>query len=161
MAGTQFLIVLGGGALLLGLACVIWIVRSKRRNYGTPNWPRVVGRILDVSVATLARETPAGMVTTFTPMVRYEYAVEGEIYVGQRVHVSRDERLTTQRRSEADRRVARYGVNDPVDVFYNPVVPQQAALVLPRPVAHNAVLFFGVANAVMGALMIVLGIVLL
>lgn len=161
MVGTQFLIVLGAGALLLGLACVIWIVLSKRRSYGTPNWPRVVGRILDVSVATLARETPAGMVTTFTPMVRYEYAVEGEIYVGQRVHVHRNETLTTPRRSEADRLVARYGVNDPVDVFYNPAVPQQATLIVPRPVAHNAVLFFGVTNAVMGALIIVLGIVLL
>lgn len=161
MAGTQFLIVLGGGAFLLGLGCVIWMALSKQRGHGTPNWPKVVGRVLDASVSTLVRETPEGIVTTFTPIVHYEYAVDAEIHTGKRLHFLPSETLTTRSRFEADQIVAQYPENSAVDVYYNAANPKQAALKLPEPVAHNAVLFFGVTNVVTGALIVALGIVLL
>ena len=44
---------------------------------------------------------------------------------------------------------------------YNPVVPEQAALKVEKPVMHNSVLLFGVVNVVMGVLMIVLAVVLM
>lgn len=161
MAGTQFLIVLGGGAFLLGLGCVVWMALSKQRGHGTPNWPKVVGRVLDASVSALVRETPEGLETTFTPIIRYEYAVAGEIYTASRLHFLRSETRTTRSPLEAGRVVARYPENSAMDVFYNPANPKQAALILPEPVAHNAVLFYGVTNVVMGVLIAALGIILL
>lgn len=161
MQGTQFLIVLGSGAFLLGLACIIWIALTKQRGYGTPNWPKVVGRVLDVSVASLVRETPDGIVTTFTPIIRYEYAVAGEIYTARRLNFLPSETLTTRSRFEADRVAGRFPENSTVDVYYNAANPKQAALKLPEPVAHNAVIFYGVTNVVMGTLIVALGIVLL
>jgi hypothetical protein len=46
-------------------------------------------------------------------------------------------------------------------VRYNPDVPAQAALKVEKPQMHNTVLLFGVANAVVGVLMIVLAVVLM
>ena len=161
MAGTQFLIVLGGGAFLLGLGCVIWMALTKQRGYGIPNWPKVAGRVLNAGVSHLLRETPEGMVSTFTPVIRYEYAVGGVTYTGTRLNFLPQETMTLDSRFEADRLAARYPKDSAVDVFYNAINPKQAALHLPAPVAHNAVLFFGVTNVVMGALVVALGIVLL
>lgn len=161
MVGMQFLIVLGSGAFLLGLAVVIWISITKQRGHGTPNWPKVAGRVLESKVTALERETPEGMVTTYTPLVRYEYAVAGEVYTGRRFAFQPGETVTTKAPVEAARVVAAYPVATKVDVFYNAANPKQAALKLPKPAAHNAVLFFGITNMVMGGVILTLGILLL
>ncbi len=161
MQGTEFLIVLGSGVFLLGLAFIIWILDTKRRGYGTPNWPRVVGEVLSATIVELERETPGGMVSTFTPIVQYEYEVDGTLYTSGRSNFLSDEQGTFRDRRAAGQVVDRYPSGASVDVFYNPANAKQAALDVPKPAAHNAVLAFGATNLVAGALIIALGIVLL
>jgi len=161
MQGTEFLIVLGSGALLLGLATIIWISLTKRRGYGTPNWPSIEGQIVSACVSELTRETPEGMVSSFTPVVRYEYALDGEVYQSDRLNILSDEHHTFDDRRLAEDVVAKYRPGAGIDVFYNLANPKQAVLSLPRPSAHNAVLAFGVTNLIAGASVLALGILLL
>lgn len=161
MQGTQFLIVLGSGTFLLGLALTIWISVTKRRGYGTPNWPTVMGRVLSATAVELERETADGLVSTFTPIIRYEYDVAGTRHTTARLNFLSDEQRTFRGSSAAGKVVAGYPVGASVAVFYNPANPRQAALEVPKPTAHNAVLRYGATNIVAGALMIALGIVLL
>ena len=161
MQGTEFLIVLGSGTFLLGLALIIWISVTKRRGYGTPNWPTVTGHVLSATAVEVDRETSNGMVSTFTPVIRYEYEVEGTLHSSARLNFLSDEHRTFEEHRAAGHVVARYPIGAPVDVFYNPANPKQAALDVPKPAAHNAVLAYGVTNLMAGALIIALGIVLL
>jgi hypothetical protein len=161
MQGTEFLIVLGSGAFLLGLALMIWITVTKRRGHGTPNWPKVEGYVLSATAVELERETSDGMVSTFTPIVRYEYEVVDTRYTSARLNFLSDEHRTFKDRRAAGQVVSKYPAGAAVDVFYNPANPKQAALDVPKPAAHNAVLTYGVTNMIAGALIISLGIVLL
>ncbi len=161
MQGTEFLIVLGSGAFLLGLALTIWILGTKRRMYGTPNWPKMTGHVLSATAVELERETSEGIVSTFTPIVRYEYGVAGTPYMSARLNFLPDEQGTFKERRAAGQVVAKYPLGASVDVFYNPANPKQAALGVPKPAAHNAVLYYGATNMVAGVLIIALGIVLL
>ncbi len=73
-----FLIFLGSGAMLLGLAHLIWMIVTKRRSQGIANWPSVEGQVLAAAVSTLARETPEGIRRTHTPVITYAYEVAGQ-----------------------------------------------------------------------------------
>ncbi|MGC9521705.1 MAG: DUF3592 domain-containing protein [Anaerolineae bacterium] len=157
----EFLIVLGSGAFLLGLAIIVWIALTKRRGQGTPNWPKVPGTVVAARVVPFEHETPEGDEKTFTPLITYEYRVNGQTFESQRRNFLPGESATYQERSEAEAVVMRYPPGAPVSVSYNPANPKQAALEPPRPVAHNAVLYYGVTNLVAGALIVALGIVLL
>lgn len=157
----EFLIVLGSGAFLLGVAVSIWIAITKRRGQGTPNWPKVTGRIIKARVVPFERETPEGIERTFTPLIAYEYEVAGAVFVSQRRNFAPGETATYRDRASAEAVVVRYPAGSSVTVVHNPANPKQAALEPPRPAAHNAVLYYGITNLVAGAAIIALGIVLL
>lgn len=161
MEGMVFLIVLGSGAALLGLAFIIWMAVSKHRQHGTPNWPSVEGKIIESQVVLFKRETPQGVEQTYTPVISYFYKIDGHAYTSDRRNFLPDTTATTQDLLKATRIVSRYPPGLTVRVYYNPANHQQAALEIPKPVAHNAVLFYGIANLVAGIAIVVLGIVLL
>ena len=146
MEGMRFLIVLGGGTALLGLAFIIWMAVSKQRQHGTPNWPYVQGEVIASQVVPFERETALGIERTFTPVVEYRYTVEGLPYTSKTRNSLPDMTATTHDLLMATRIITRYPVGAWVRVTYNPVNPQQAVLEAPKPVAHNAVLFYGIAN---------------
>ncbi|MGC9469388.1 MAG: DUF3592 domain-containing protein [Anaerolineae bacterium] len=157
----EFLIVLGSGVALLGLAFLIWIVVTKHREQGTPNWPSVQGEILESKVVPFERETPEGRERTFTPLIRYRYTVGEQRYTSANLNFLPDTAATYDVKAKAESVAAHYPAGSPVSVFYNPSNPGQAALEIPRPAAHNAVLFFGITNLIVGLAIIALGIVLL
>lgn len=157
----EFLIVLGAGVSLLGLAFIIWIVVTKRREQGTANWPHVLGEIRESMVIPFEREMPRGIERTYTYVVTYEYVVDGEIYTASNRNFLPGIRATSLSLAKAETFVRRYPAGSWIPVYYNPANPKQAALEIPRPVAHNAVLYFGVTNLVLGIVIVALGIVLL
>ena len=157
----EFLIVLGSGAFVLGLAFVVWIAVTKQRGQGTANWPHVKGQVVGAEVVPLERETSSGMQRTFTPIVAYVYEVEGQSYRARNVDFLPDTSATYRSREGAQAAIAEYSEGSTVDVFHNPANPKQAALEVPKPTAHNAVLFYGVVNMVAGAIIIAIGILLL
>ncbi len=156
----QFLIVLGSGTFLLGLAFVIWIVLTKRRGYGPPNWPAVAGQVTSSSLVSLQRETPRGVEQTYTPLVHYTYTTAGESYQGYRRNLLPDHAATYQDPAAARRAIVEYPQGAAVKVYHNPANPRQAVLEIPKAVAHNTVLLYGVTCMVAGAIIIALGIVL-
>jgi hypothetical protein len=161
MDGVQFLIVLGSGVALLGLAFIIWMAVFKQRHYGTPNWPYVEGEVIASRVVPFAREVSSGIEYTFTPVVEYRYTVSGLPYTSQNLSFVPGASVSTHELLQATSVVSRYPAGSWVPVYYNPANPKQAALTVPKPVAHNAVLFYGITNLVAGIAIIALGIVLL
>lgn len=160
MEGVKFLIFLGSGVALLGLAFIIWMAVSKHRHYGTPNWPHVEGEIVESLVVHLKRETAHGIETTYTPWIQYRYTVDDLPYTSDTRNFLPDVNATTKDLLKATRIVTHYPVGAYVRVYYNAAHPVQSALEIPKPVAHNAVLFYGIANFVVGIGIVVLGIVL-
>lgn len=159
--GTEFLIVLGSGVFCLGVLVVSWILLTGRRGHGTPNWPRAAGEILNAKVVPFERETSDGIERTFTPLITYRYRVGDHTYTSKRLNFISDDTPTKRDRAAATSVVIRYPTGAAVKVFYNPANPKQAALEVPRPAAHRAVLLYGLTDVVMGLAILVLGIVLL
>ncbi|MGC9350342.1 MAG: DUF3592 domain-containing protein, partial [Anaerolineae bacterium] len=146
-----FLIVLGSGAFILGLAYIIWISVVKHRSQGTPNWPKVTGTIVRARVYAFEHETPQGIKRTYTPLVSYTYEAGGQVYTAVERNVLPYYQATHDKLQTAEDVVAQYPVGSEVPIYYNPANPKQSLLELPKPAAHNAVLYFGLANALMGA----------
>ncbi len=157
----EFLIVLGSCAFLLGLAFVVWISVTKHRGQGEANWPHADGNVTSAKVVTLERETPDGMVRSFTPVIHYAYSLRGIAYESQQRNSFPDNTATFLVAEKAQAVVDKYPLGSGVEVFYNPANPKQAVLEVPKPAAHNAVMFYGVTNMVAGAIIIALGIWLL
>lgn len=156
----EFLIVLGAGVFLLGLTYAVWTWLTKRRDQGTGNWPRTEGRVEASFLYEHERRTAAGVVRSYTPVVRYTYRVNGRAYESKRRNFLPDHTRTYADRLDAEAVVATYATGKQVEVYYNPNNPRQAALEIPKPRAHNAEIGYGVANVLCGIGVMVLGIVL-
>lgn len=156
-----FLIFLGSGVMLLGLAHLIWMVVTKRRSYGIANWPSVEGQILAASVSTLERETPEGIKRTHTPVVTYAYEVAGQPHTSHRLNFLPDSSTTYADVTLARAVLSSFPTGARAKVYYNPTNPQQSVLVKPHPSAHNAVILYGVVTMIAGLGIVILGILLL
>lgn len=156
-----FLIFLGSGAMLLGLAHLIWMIVTKRRSQGIANWPSVEGQVLAAAVSTLARETPEGIRRTHTPVITYAYEVAGQPHTSHRLNFLPDSSTTYADVTLARAAIAPFPTGAQVKVYYNPTNPQQSTLVKPRSSAHNVVILYGVVAMIVGAGIIMLGILLL
>lgn len=157
----EFLIIFGGCVIVLGIACIVTTVTVKRSDQGLGNWPKVAGEVLRAFVYRHERSTSEGTTVTHTPVVKYVYVVAEEHYTSQKRDYLPSDKATYQDETKAVGVVRETPVGSTVTVRYNPNAPQQALLSVPKPVAHNTVLWFGIVNVVMGALMIALAVVLL
>lgn len=156
-----FLIVFGACLIVFGAVYVISTIVTRRSFQGTANWPKAAGEIVRAFVYRHERRTPKETSITFTPVVEYAYTVGEQRYTsGKRDFAPYDCATFTDER-KAREIIAAFPAGKAVTVRYNPVVPAQAALKVEKPKMHNTVLLFGVANAVMGVLMIVLAVVLM
>jgi hypothetical protein len=158
-----FLIVFGAGIFLLGLAYAIWTLVVKRRDQGTGNWPRTEGRVTSSFLYEHERDTPQGIIRSFTPVIDYEYEVDGLMYASNRRNFLPRETKTYANRLDAESVIAKYTLDkdETIPVYYNPNNPKQAVLEIPRPQAHNAELWYGLTNVLCGIGVMVLGIILL
>ncbi len=156
-----FLIIFGACLIVFGAVYVISTIVTKRSFQGTANWPKTAGQVVRAFVYRHERRTPKETSITYTPVVEYAYTVGEQRYTsGKRDFAPYDCATFTDER-KAREIVAAFPAGKAVTVRYNPVVPAQAALKVEKPKMHNTVLLFGVANVVMGVLMIVLAVVLL
>jgi hypothetical protein len=156
----EFLIVLGSGVFLMGLAYAVWIGVIKRRAQGTGNWPRTQGQVEASFLYEHQRQTAAGVIRSYTPVVRYTYRVNGQDYESDRRNFLPHDTKTFDNRLDAESVVVTYAEESPVPVYYNPHNPKQAVLEIPKPQAHRAELWYGVTNVICGIGVLVLGIVL-
>ena len=103
-----FLIVFGAGTLLLGVAYVITTIVTRARHQGTANWPKVTGTVKQAFIYQHERSTSKGTDTTYTPVVAYTYAVEGQEYQAQKRNFLPDDQASLASRGAAQAVCERY-----------------------------------------------------
>ncbi len=153
-----FLIVLGAGVLILGIAYIVNIIQTKHHAQGEANWLRVDGQITGTSVYCHTRRLPDRTETTHTPVVTYSYTIDGMTYTSDKRDFFAYTRHSMPDRDDAEQFIADYHSGDTVEVRFNPANPAQSALITQKPVAHNAVVWYGVMSVTMGSLIIALGV---
>lgn len=155
-----FLIVLGAGAVILGVGCIVAMIITKRARQGISNWDAVTGTVLDAFVYHHKRQTNETTTVTHTPMIKYIYVVSGETYMSFKRDTLPYYAASAYDLGEANAIVQSYPVNSAVPVYYNPNNPKQAVLKIPKAFANNTILLYGIVNVLVGGGIIALGIVL-
>lgn len=153
-----FLIVLGAGVLILGIAYIVNTFQTKNRAQGEANWLKVDGTITNTSVYTHTRRLPEKTETTYTPGVTYSYTVDDTLYTNDKRDFFDYSRHTMSDRESAETFIADYQSGNVIDVRFNPANPAQSVLISHRPLAHNAIIWYGVMSVTMGSLIIALGV---
>lgn len=157
----EFLIALGAGAILWGIGCLVAFFMTRRRQQGIPNWPTVQGTMIEAFVYAHTRQTTEAAMTTYTPTLAYAYTLAGTAYTASALDAAPYTERSYRKRARAEEIVRGRPVGSPVTVYYNPVAPSQTVLTRPRPVAHRTVLWYGIANILVGSGAVALGILLL
>ncbi|HOT92193.1 MAG TPA: DUF3592 domain-containing protein [Anaerolineae bacterium] len=155
-----FLIVFGACLIVFGAVYVIATIVTKRSFQGPANWPKAAGEVLRAFVYRHERRTPQETSITFTPVVEYAYTVAGQRYTSEKRDFVPYYLASYPDERQAATVAAAFPAGKAVTVRYNPIVPAQAALKVGKPWMHNTVLLFGVVNAAMGVLMIVLAVLM-
>ncbi len=135
--GSFLLLFVAGGVYL-----IVTSVRSRRKAQASQSWPSVTGRVLAADIVEYVSRDEDKTTRSYHLAVQYEYEVNGQRYVGDKVNIGPVRRNINPRRSQEI--LARYPVGGNVTVYYNPVNPQEA--VLERAAAHTtAILVLGIA----------------
>src|SRR5688500_614732 len=117
-------------AIIFAVASTVFFVlstRARRLVSATRDWATGSATIVEAKVdAQRGMTSGGGSATTFYPVVRYDYEVDGRIYRGTQ-RVLGDE-VSKGVRSWAERDIAAYQPGMRVPVYYDPADPRQAVL---------------------------------
>lgn len=127
-----FLVSLGVGTCLLGIAVLARVLIARHQGRGMENWPAVRGTISEV-FATSGEGSQVG-----ESVVAFTYEVDGQRYTG----------TGAVPRSAASEQ--RYEVGAEIVIFYNPAVPGQALLRRPDGFTRWMMLAFGAVLVILG-----------
>jgi hypothetical protein len=112
---------------VLGIIAAVFLIRalaSIRRARASRAWPSITGTILSSNV--VAGRRPGRNGVSYHPSVMYEYHVNGQRYMGNRI--SFGAQVGTGISSWAQNKLAQYPVGASVAVHYNPLNPADAVL---------------------------------
>lgn len=148
----NFLLVLGIGTFLLGLVFVVATLRERRRHETVGDWPTTTGVVVASVVQAYQPRAEQRGATTYTPLVTYTYCVGEQEFTAHRLDFLPPRSYPTAASAQAI--VDRYPVGSKVTVFYNPLGPQQAALDRGKPIGYHTELLSGLANVLVGILLL-------
>ena len=128
-------------ALAIGLAAAGYGLYAYLRAPEAASWVTTEGRISAARVVERSeRDSDGRPQTVYAPELLYEYRVGERTYVGRRIgHIP----VAVSWRSYAEGIVARYSVDRPVLVYYDPAAPQEAVLEREGGAGVGLALFFG------------------
>jgi len=115
------LVIFGGLFLLGGPVCGYFALSMVADAQETANWPHADGVITRSEVCELG----IAISPDFKPDITYEYELNGQSHVGNRVRTNDGE---FDKRSGAEQVVRRYPVGKKVRVYYNPTNPNNSML---------------------------------
>lgn len=123
-----FLVVGFGVALLFGLFGVkifLSYQHTKQKLADSQFWPEGEAKVVAAEVERIVRRDEESSTTTFLPLVAYTYNVEGLEYHGDQIGFGKFEFSSAKK---ANAIVNHYPVGESVNVFFNPLDPQEAVL---------------------------------
>ena len=143
MAQILIIALLGAGLFLIG-----WL--QFRKVQASRSWPYTPGRILQAKIdATTSRgNADEADSTSFSPEIQYEYYVDNQRYLGNRIGFAG---RSYSRRMQAEEALKDFQVGASVWVFYDSAKPTQAVLEKKAP--------GGIQWMVLGAVIVLLAIV--
>jgi hypothetical protein len=107
------------------ICCVLamLIVRANRTVQASKDWPMTEGRILSSGVS---KHTHSSRITYHTPLISYEYKVNGKLHKSRRIRVSAGMGYGSAKMAQAI--VERYPEGSTQSVYYDPAKPEMAVL---------------------------------
>jgi len=151
---------LGGIFFLLGLGLAIFGFVQGKKAKSTESWPTVSGSIvssrLDQKTSTDFDGEYSSTSTSYTPMVEYNYEIDGRTYQGKRVFPGAS---MSYDHGTAQSIVNRYQPGATVSVHYDPVDPTQAVLET-KSKGGNLFLILGSVFALLGMMGCCIGAIL-
>ncbi|MCX7975763.1 MAG: DUF3592 domain-containing protein [Bellilinea sp.] len=155
---------------LLGVLCVgvffllfagigVWLIlryqKNKEKAWQSLNWPKTSGRVIESRIAEHESEDEDGHVTsTYSPVVRYEYQVNGVAYTGGKIAVGGVVAISNKKKVQQT--IDQYPEGKLVVVYYNPQNPAEA--VLETRIAGKAELIAGIILIGIGLSILCLGV---
>src|SRR5574337_1111560 len=127
-------VILGAGAICVGIWLLLWGGLSYK-------WPSTTGRILSSHVASSSDNSG----TTYSAAVTYEYSVDAQRYLSDRVSFSS---YSSSDSGHAQEICSRYPAGRIVTVYYNPHKPSMS--VLEKGFGGGAYIMLGVGAAFVG-----------
>jgi hypothetical protein len=113
--------------VIVALVFVYLAIRASRRASASRSWPVVTGKILAAGIEPrTSRSGSSGYSTSYYPVVQYEYTVNGQRFLGNRITFGGD--VGYGWTNMAQRQIANYVPNSNVAVFYDPNEPGNAVL---------------------------------
>ncbi len=101
--------------------------RTLQKNKLAAGWPTVPGVIISAELDSYVKRDEDGDVTTmYTPLITYEYQVDGQGYTNNRVRVQAY--AATNMQSVSSKKLEEYPVGSQVEVHYDPLNPEDALL---------------------------------
>jgi len=114
-------------AAIIGTLSYWYGWRTMKKNKAAANWPTVMGVIISAELDSYVKYDDDGDATTmYTPLITYEYEVEGQVYTNNRVRVQAF--VATNMQSVSSKKLEEYPVGGAVQVHYDPFNPEDALL---------------------------------
>ena len=142
-----------GGLLIYG---AISIIQTSRAAKQWPTAPAVITES-DMTEREEWEEDEDGggrYVTMYTPVIRYEYEVDGKTYTGRSITPMGD--VSTSSKSSVDATLDKYPLRGKTQVYFNPDKHSVAYLEPSAGFLPYVLLFFGLLAAGMGAFLLYL-----
>lgn len=116
--------------------------RTRQKNLAAMTWPTVKGKIIGAELDSYVKTDEDGDKTImYTPLITYEYVVEGETYTCTQVRAQAP--TATNFKGPQLKELEKYPVGDAVDVHYDPFKPGDALLLIdPRKI--NPAMIIGI-----------------
>lgn len=112
--------------VVVALFLARWSMKQKARVNASQNWPSTTGRILFSSVEQRRTSNArGGYSTSYYPVVRYDYTVNGQQYQGGTINFGQ---VGLGSYNAVAQKAAQYPVGSMVQVYYNPENPADAVL---------------------------------
>jgi hypothetical protein len=135
-----FLTILGTIGFIYGFLDLLLSVSCR-------NWVKTIGKIRQSGM----NQTKSNSTSSFIPELKYEYSVEGNTFVSDKLYFGLTSNLSS---FEANQFLSRIGKNSKVTVFYNRLNPHQSVLVARNIKTSLLKLWFGILPLVIGIFLI-------
>jgi flagellar basal body-associated protein FliL len=112
--------------VIVALVLMFIAFRSGRKASVSRNWPMTTGKILAAGIEPRQSHTGSGYSTSYYPVVQYEYTVNGQRFLGNRITFGMQ--VGYGWTGMAQKQIAGYTAGSNVAVFYDPNEPSNAVL---------------------------------